>query len=270
MRVLHVSPHPDDELIGAPATLFALRDAGAEIVNLAVSLGSDAAMAEVRRAELEEACRRAGFALRFGDPAPALRDGAFDLVVGPSPHDRHPAHVRVARQVLAAAPPRWWMWGLWGELARPTTVTGFGEERLREIHHALEAHASQLARNDFRRLVTGRAMAATVLAAEQVFGFGAAGIDAPYAETTCEVVRDGAAWRLGGAGCSTPPTRSRPCRPVSRTRAPGCTLGASLSRNQTTPPIPRPRSPRASAAPSARAPGRSTAANARPARARAT
>ena len=77
-------------------------------------------------------------------------------------------------------------------------MTGFGEERLREIHHALEAHASQLARNDFRRLVTGRAMAATVLAAEQVFGFGAAGIDAPYAETTCEVVRDGAAWRLGG------------------------------------------------------------------------
>jgi LmbE family N-acetylglucosaminyl deacetylase len=195
--VLHVSPHPDDELIGAPATLFALRDAGAEIVNLACSLGSDAAVAEVRRAELGEACRRAGFALRFGDPAEALREDAFDLVVGPSPHDRHPAHLRVARQILAAEPARWWMWGVWGELAHPTTVTGFGEERLREIHHALEAHASQLARNDFRRLVMGRAVAAAVLAAEQVFGFGAPGIVTPYAEMTCEVVREGAAWRLG-------------------------------------------------------------------------
>ncbi len=197
LRVLHVSPHPDDELIGAPATLFALRDAGAEIVNLACTLGSDPVAAPVRRAELEEACRRAGFELRFGDPAAALREEAFDLVVGPSPHDRHPAHIRVARRILAAAPERWWMWGLWGELAHPTTVTGFGEERLREIHHALEAHASQLARNDFRRLVTGRAMAATVLGAEQVFGFGAPGLAAPYAEITCEVVRDGAAWRLG-------------------------------------------------------------------------
>jgi LmbE family N-acetylglucosaminyl deacetylase len=28
MLVLHLAPHPDDELIGAPATLMALRDAG--------------------------------------------------------------------------------------------------------------------------------------------------------------------------------------------------------------------------------------------------
>ena len=39
MRVLHISPHPDDELVGAPATLMALRDAGHEVTNLALSLG---------------------------------------------------------------------------------------------------------------------------------------------------------------------------------------------------------------------------------------
>jgi LmbE family N-acetylglucosaminyl deacetylase len=197
VRVLHVSPHPDDELIGAPATLFALRDAGAEIVNLACSLGSDPSAAPVRRAELEEACRRAGFALRFGEPAAVLCAEAFDLVVGPSPQDRHPAHIRAARQIAAAGPVRWWMWAVWGWLEHPTTVVAFGEERLAEICDALEAHASQLARNDYRRLVTGRAMATTVLAAEQVFGFGAPGIAAPYAEVTCEVVREGDAWRLG-------------------------------------------------------------------------
>ena len=33
--LLHLSPHPDDELAGMPATLMALRDAGWRIVNLA-------------------------------------------------------------------------------------------------------------------------------------------------------------------------------------------------------------------------------------------
>ena len=42
MRVLHISPHPDDELMGAPATLMALRDAGHEVTNLALTLGREA------------------------------------------------------------------------------------------------------------------------------------------------------------------------------------------------------------------------------------
>ena len=37
--VLHVSPHPDDELVGAPGTLKTLRDHGWQIVNLAGGLG---------------------------------------------------------------------------------------------------------------------------------------------------------------------------------------------------------------------------------------
>ena len=36
---LHVATHPDDGLIGAPAALFALRDAGFRVVNLACGLG---------------------------------------------------------------------------------------------------------------------------------------------------------------------------------------------------------------------------------------
>jgi LmbE family N-acetylglucosaminyl deacetylase len=38
---LLLSPHPDDELLGCPAHLFALRDAGWRIVNVALSLGSE-------------------------------------------------------------------------------------------------------------------------------------------------------------------------------------------------------------------------------------
>jgi len=202
MLVLHASPHPDDELIGAPATLMALRDAGHEIVNLACSFGR-AEDASTRRAELEEACRRARFEL----VAPAeletvFRERSIDLVIGPSPHDRHPAHELVGRALVealegGAGPDRLWLWGLWGALPFPTTVVEYDQQRLEEIQHALEAHESQLSRNDFRRLVAGRGMASTVLGAELVFGFGAEGLAGPYAELTTEVVRAGSTWRLG-------------------------------------------------------------------------
>jgi LmbE family N-acetylglucosaminyl deacetylase len=196
MLVLHASPHPDDELLGAPATLMALRDAGHEIVNVACSLGEE----PQRGAELEEACRRAGFELVVApetDLARLCAERSPGLVIGPSPHDRHPAHERVGRALLETGVDRLWLWGLWGELRDPTTVVEYGEERLAEIVHALEAHQSQLRRNDYRRLVTGRGLAQTVLAAERVFGFGSAGLAGPYAETTTELVRNGSGWRLG-------------------------------------------------------------------------
>jgi LmbE family N-acetylglucosaminyl deacetylase len=218
MDVLHVSPHPDDELIGAPATLMALRDEGHRIVNFAASLGAPAS-AERRRAELEEACRRAGFELvvaeePFGrmsstpavgrdaaedrlaeELAGVLEAGHFELVLSPSPHDRHPGHELVARAVRAVlgrgrGPARWWLWRLWGELPLPTTIVPFGPERMAEIIHALEAHHGELERNDYRALVEGRAREVRVLAAELVFGFGSRGLDQPYAELTTEVVLD--------------------------------------------------------------------------------
>jgi LmbE family N-acetylglucosaminyl deacetylase len=201
MLVLHAAPHPDDELIGAPATLMALRDAGHEIVNLACSLGR-AEDASTRRVELEEACRRARFELVEGDLERLLRDRPVDLVVGPSPHDRHPVHESVGRALVAAleagaGPHRLWLWGLWGALPFPTTVVEYDDDRLEEIQHALEAHQSQIARNDYRRLVAGRGMAGTVLGGELVFGFGRPGLAGPYAELTTEVVRTESGWRLG-------------------------------------------------------------------------
>jgi LmbE family N-acetylglucosaminyl deacetylase len=227
MLVLHASPHPDDELVGAPATLMALRDAGHQIVNVACSLGRTEHAAQ-RRAEVEEACRRARFELVVLDlplspvprgPAPE-RDEAErrladdlrrlceerspELVVGPSPHDRHPGHEVVGRALIAAlekapGPERLWMWGLWGELPFPTTIVEYADQRLEEILYALEAHASQLARNDYRRLVTGRGTAETVLAAELAFGFGEGGLGGPYVEATTEAVREASGWRLGTA-----------------------------------------------------------------------
>jgi LmbE family N-acetylglucosaminyl deacetylase len=223
--VLHLSPHPDDELIGAPATLMALRDAGWRVVNLACGLGPPSQRAR-REGELREACSRAGFELRLASVAESNESGTLGtgspcselladvtaaieavgpaLVVSPTPRDRHPAHeavtaaTREALHRIGANAPRWWMWGLWGSQPRPTLGTAFDHERLEEILAALSAHRGELERNDYRRLVRGRAEANACLAPELLFGFGSpARPSVAYAELLTELVFVGSGWRLG-------------------------------------------------------------------------
>lgn len=217
---LHLAPHPDDEALGAPAALLALRDAGWRVVDLACGLGSAPGPRERRRTEVVEACRRAGFALRIAvsddvaaEVTAALEDERPELVISPDPGDVHPAHAaagRAARRAIELAPrsrarPRWWTWALWAELRHPTLLVPFGGDRLAELEHVLAAHASQLERNDFATLLRARAELARVRGPELVFGFGAPGIDEPYAELLTERTLDaGGGWRLGEPRRSAP------------------------------------------------------------------
>ena len=98
---------------------------------------------------------------------------------------------------LMDASPAWWMWGLWADLPFPTLITYFGAERLRQILHALEAHPGELGRNDYRRLVKGRAEANAVLGPERVFGFGGPGRPGDLAELVTEAVFKDGDWRMG-------------------------------------------------------------------------
>jgi LmbE family N-acetylglucosaminyl deacetylase len=199
---VHFSPHPDDELLGAPAALFSLRDEGWRIINVACSLGRQH-QERRRRGELEEACRRAGFELRLEavDPALVLADVGPALVVAPNPHDRHPFHEQVARTTLAAvadagSPDTVWLWSLWGEAALPTLAVELTDERLAEIEHALTAHAGELARNDSRRLLEARSTANAVLGAERLFGFGSPSLPFPRTELLTELRLVGGHWHL--------------------------------------------------------------------------
>ena len=224
MVALHIAPHPDDELIGAPATLMALRDAGWRIVNLACSLGRPEQQRR-REAELREACRRARFELRLpGEPidisagcnrdtaraqvaatgAEAIDELKPDLVVSPGPGDRHHGHQVVCEGVGDAiagnegSEPRWWMWALWGSLPQPTLGVRFGEQRMSEVLHSLDAHRGELAGTDYRRAIKARAELNAALAPEHLFGFGSGGSSgARYVELLSEVMRDGGHWMLG-------------------------------------------------------------------------
>jgi len=202
LTVLHLSPHPDDEVLGAGATLLGLRVAGHRIINLACSLGRPE-QHERRRAEVTEACRRAGFELVIHDPSLGLSadDDPFaarkllgatverliaeervDLLVSPDRDDAHHAHKTVAA-VARTAGVTWWTWGLWRDLARPTIFSPFGDRRLAELQHVLGAHRGEVARNDYYDLLRARAISARVLGAERVFGFGSERrAQEPYAE----------------------------------------------------------------------------------------
>jgi LmbE family N-acetylglucosaminyl deacetylase len=223
--VLHVAPHADDELIGAPAALMALRDAGWRVVNLTCSLGAEEQRSR-RRAEVTDACRRAGFVCEIldnplPDPLPSglpedararlvheLREAVGRLrprlVVAPSPHDRHGGHEvagRAAVEICAEEPQieRLWLWGLWADLPFPSVAVAYDEARMEEILDALAAHAGELARNDYRRLVRGRAEMLAVAGPERVFGFGAPGASSPFVEVLTELGRSGGRWRLAQA-----------------------------------------------------------------------
>ena len=219
--VLHISPHPDDELIGAPATLFALRDAGWHVIDLACSLGRVGQRTR-RRAELGEACRRAGFELVVPGKLPGI--GAADdperaqlllaeliadqlrlhpgcVLAGPSPHDGHHGHEVVGRAIVDAAESagrgsRWLIWGLWAELPFPNLLIEFGRDRMGEIKRALAAHAGEVARNDYAALVESRARTNAILGPERVHGFGSRGSRMPFAELLTHVNFTGNQWEL--------------------------------------------------------------------------
>jgi len=211
--LVHVSPHPDDEAVGCPGVLLHLLDQGWRIVNVVASLGFPVQY-ERRRAETEEASRRAGYVPVFLDPPlqisvgddlalatrrvaeelpPIVESYGASVIVSPSPHDVHHGHEVVGRGVQRAlrtlAPStRWWMWGVWGDLPAPNVYFPFDEDSLTRQLHILAAYQGELDRNDYRRLLAGRAMANAVLGSERVFGFGSPAASAlPYAEVLTEV-----------------------------------------------------------------------------------
>ena len=239
---LHLAPHPDDEAIGAVAALLALRAAGWRVINYACGLGRPEQHLR-RRAEVEEACRRAGFDLVIGEPPLAMSRGddlvraedelvrrladlagtlAPVLVVSPSVHDGHHAHELVARAArrliehFAYEPPTWWMWGLWADLPFPTLVVPCDEARLALAGHALAAHAGEVERNDYVALIGARARANAVLGAERVFGTGAPALpEATMVELLCESALTPRGWLLGAPrlldpACPLAPPSDRP------------------------------------------------------------
>lgn len=119
LDVLAIGAHPDDVELGCGATVAKLARAGRSvgILNLTRGEAGTRGTPEERRSEAEAAARALGVVeLRFLDCADgslrsgpaeedalieALRELRPDLVLSPTPYDRHPDHIRAHKMVQA-------------------------------------------------------------------------------------------------------------------------------------------------------------------------
>jgi len=179
-RVLLVAPHPDDEAFGAGGAAWLAARAGAQVQPVIVARGDGGVDGHSQVAEREAESRRccellgllAPLFLRL--PSPALRDdplaagaalaaaagaGRHDVLLVPSPWERHDTHRAVLLAALAADPgtpqAEWWGWGVWEALplAPGAVEVDVGAARSAKTL-AMSAHASQ---NRERNLVAGMA-----------------------------------------------------------------------------------------------------------------
>jgi LmbE family N-acetylglucosaminyl deacetylase len=250
--VLHISPHPDDEALGAGATLILLRNHGWRVTTLACSFGRRD-QASRRRAELLDACGRAGFDLRetaeeirisagadFGaaqtrlavEIRQALEEDQPSLLVGPSPHDGHHGHEVVGRAIIDAVDslplpsrPRVWLWELWALLPIPTLYVAVPADVMSQATSVLHAHQGELERNDYRRALEARAQLAAVLGFERVFGWGRTAPKDQHAEVLMELLSDR---QLGWVLAK--PRALVPDAPLDPATASGIDVGAWLAR----------------------------------------
>lgn len=223
--VLHLSPHPDDETLGAGAALGVMAAADRHVVNVACGLGRPHDH-DRRGKELAAALAEWGFDdERLDPPVPlastddlaAARTRIADevlgvlrrlrpaVVVSPQLTDGHHGHETVAlaaRDALTAwagesrTEVRWWQWGFWRDLARPTLYVPFGASVLAKLDRALDGYAGEVARNDYSRLPVARGTVGAVVGWERVFGYGQkSAAPMPYADVLTEWVwHDGDWW----------------------------------------------------------------------------
>ena len=225
--VLHLSPHPDDEIAGMPATLMALRDAGWRVVNVACGLGRPAqhqrrrgrgggglparrlrpgdvrsAAARSRPATTSRAPRRRsstllGQLLRRARVPRSCARRRRTTGITPTSSSAAPRAAR-SRRTRARAPPLW-LWGVWADLPFPTLIAPFDRARLaRDPARARRARLRARA-TAARPACSRRARCSTPASARSACTARASTGDpaVELAELLCEVVLTPAGWQLG-------------------------------------------------------------------------
>jgi len=189
LLVVLCSPHPDDEILTGVLPLRLLREQGARVVNLAVTLGSNVARQAERWTELLAACavvgfdcqrlsQPVGFELKAGDVGKGWQtvlEGLVDffaqqqpdLVFFPHAHDAHPAHI-AANRLVSAALARWTAscqvtvkaveTEYWSSMSAPNLLIGISSEELAGLLAALTCHRGEIARNPYHLTHPARLM----------------------------------------------------------------------------------------------------------------
>jgi LmbE family N-acetylglucosaminyl deacetylase len=223
-RGLIFSPHPDDECIIGGLALRLQREAGMQIVNVAVTQGSNRARQAARWDELAAACRYLGFDLVATGPSglekvnpktraenPAHWRASVDVIgavlaeqrpaVVFFPHDidwnsTHVGTHHLLMDALAAQPSSFTSHVVetefWGAMASPNLMVESSAQDLGDMLTALSFHVGEVQRNPYHLLVPAWMQDNVRRGSELVGGQGGAAPD--FAFCTLYRLRE---WRDG-------------------------------------------------------------------------
>jgi LmbE family N-acetylglucosaminyl deacetylase len=206
------SPHPDDECIYGGLPLRLAREAGCEVVNVAVTQGSKKERQAGRLAELANACRYLGFGLattrenglegvnrktRAGNPA--AWSGLVDIAAGllrqlkpamvfiPHEKDANTTHegtnllVMDALAKLGDVRCRVVETEFWAPMEAPNLMVEVGARDLADLLTALSFHVGEVSRNPYHLSLPAWMMDNVRRGGEIVGVQGAAAPDFPFA-----------------------------------------------------------------------------------------
>ena len=180
---LILSPHPDDECLSGGLPLRLQHEEGWQIINIVVTLGSDAARKQERLQELANACKVLGFDLLlpaadgFGRVSPETRDqseklwaGMVEKLVGilqhykpdalfmPNIRDGHRVHIGtyyLGMDALNQMPPEFTcvlaQTEYWHPNAVPNSMIGLTHRDVSVLLTALCCHVGEVARNPYHQ-----------------------------------------------------------------------------------------------------------------------
>jgi LmbE family N-acetylglucosaminyl deacetylase len=165
--ILLFSPHPDDECTTGGLALRLQREAGARVVNIPVTFGSNIERRAARREELKNACAHLGFELAdsglegFQTPqeiAQILKTYRPRMIFFPHAEDWNGTHERVHRLIMDALPLAdvdclLVQTEFWRPMKQPNLMVELSAEDLAALVEALSLHTGEVARNPYHLML---------------------------------------------------------------------------------------------------------------------
>jgi N-acetylglucosamine malate deacetylase 1 len=209
-KVFIFSPHPDDECIVGGLPLRLLREVKWNVINVAVTLGSNPERRAARLRETKDACDTLGFDLASAnrvDLRPATRRenrrywrkmvrntarllarGRPRVIFLPHAEDVHPTHVGTHLLVMDALRtlPATFRCDVvetefWGQMAEPNLLVESGAADVAALVAALACHVGEVRRNPYQARLPAWLMDNVRRGAERVGGQGGAAPDFTFA-----------------------------------------------------------------------------------------
>ena len=167
--VMILSPHPDDECITGSLALRLLKENGAHVLNVAVTLGSKKERQKARLKELTSACESLDFELavlsedwsdKLKEVKSLIQKYQPQLIIAPHTEDFHPTHIKTGKLLEKALKvikqPCLVAWSeFWGAIKKPNLLIEVPSEIVELQMQALLKHEGEIKRNPYHLRLPG-------------------------------------------------------------------------------------------------------------------